>query len=62
MKAGDAAAFMAVKALVDAGVALKGDVILEYVVGELQGGVGTVKAVESGVTSLTASSTWSRRT
>ncbi len=50
MKAGDAAAFMAVKTLVDAGVALKGDVILEYVVGELQGGVGTVKAIESGVT------------
>ncbi len=49
MKAGDAAAFMAVKTLVDAGVALKGDVILEYVVGELQGGVGTVKAIESGI-------------
>ena len=49
MKAGDAAAFMAVKTLVDAGVKLKGDVLLEYVVGELQGGVGTVKAIEAGV-------------
>ncbi|MDA7949153.1 MAG: M20/M25/M40 family metallo-hydrolase [Hyphomicrobiaceae bacterium] len=49
MKAGDAAAFMAVKTLVDAGVTLKGDVVLEYVVGELQGGVGTVKAIEDGV-------------
>ena len=49
MKAGDAAAFMAVKTLVDAGVKLKGDVVLEYVVGELQGGVGTVKAIEEGV-------------
>ena len=49
MKAGDAAAFMAVKTLVDAGVRLKGDVVLEYVVGELQGGIGTVKAIEAGV-------------
>ena len=49
MKAGDAAAFMAVKTLGDAGVRLKGDIILEYVVGELQGGVGTVKAIEQGV-------------
>ena len=49
MKAGDAAAFMAVKTLVDAGVRLRGDVILEYVVGELQGGIGTVKAIEAGV-------------
>lgn len=50
MKAGDAAAFMALKSLIDAGVELKGDVILEFVVGELQGGVGTVKAIEEGVT------------
>ena len=49
MKAGDAAAFMAVKTLVDAGVRLKGDVALEYVVGELQGGIGTVEAIETGV-------------
>lgn len=49
MKAGDAAAFVAVKTLSGAGVKLKGDIILEYVVGELQGGVGTVKAIEEGV-------------
>ena len=49
MKSGDAAAFMAVKTLVDAGIRLKGDVILEYVVGELQGGIGTVTAIENGV-------------
>ncbi len=49
MKAGDAAAFMALKTLIDAGVRLKGDVTLEYVVGELQGGIGTVKAIEGGV-------------
>ncbi len=49
MKAGDAAAFCAVKTLVDAGVSLQGDVVLEYVIGELQGGVGTVRAIEDGV-------------
>ena len=35
--------------LTDAGVKLKGDIILEYVVGELQGGIGTVNAIENGV-------------
>ena len=50
MKAGDAAYFCAVKTLLDAGVKLKGDVVLTYVVGELQGGVGTVAAIEQGVT------------
>jgi len=49
MKSGDAAALMALKTLVSAGVRLKGDVILEYVVGELQGGIGTVTAIEAGV-------------
>jgi acetylornithine deacetylase len=49
MKAGDAAYFCAVKTLLDAGVKLKGDVILTYVVGELLGGVGTVAAIERGV-------------
>ncbi|MEP6702320.1 MAG: M20/M25/M40 family metallo-hydrolase, partial [Betaproteobacteria bacterium] len=49
MKAGDAAYFCAVKTLLEAGVKLKGDVILTYVVGELQGGVGTVAAIEQGV-------------
>lgn len=48
MKAGDAAYFCAVKTLVDAGVQLRGDVVLTYVVGELQGGVGTVAAIRQG--------------
>ncbi|MFP8966111.1 M20 family metallopeptidase [Pokkaliibacter sp. CJK22405] len=49
MKAGDAAYFCAVKTLRDAGIRLKGDVILTYVVGELQGGIGTIAAIEQGV-------------
>ena len=49
MKAGDAASYCAVKTLLDAGVKLKGDVILTYVVGELQGGVGTVAAIRNGI-------------
>ncbi|SAL85306.1 acetylornithine deacetylase [Caballeronia arvi] len=49
MKAGDAAYFCAVKTLLKAGVRLKGDVILTYVVGELQGGIGTLAAVNQGV-------------
>ena len=49
MKAGDAAYFCATKSLIDAGVKLKGDVILSFVVGELQGGVGTVAAIEQGL-------------
>ncbi|MCW3476066.1 M20 family metallopeptidase [Limobrevibacterium gyesilva] len=49
MKAGDAAYFCAVKTLIDAGVKLRGDVILTYVVGELQGGVGTLALIRQGV-------------
>jgi acetylornithine deacetylase len=49
MKAGDAAYFWAVKTLVDAGVKLAGDVILSFVVGELQGGVGTLAMLRHGV-------------
>lgn len=49
MKAGDAAYFCAVKTLVDAGVKLRGDVILTFVVGELQGGVGTVAFIDQGL-------------
>ncbi|MFM2482416.1 M20 family metallopeptidase [Celerinatantimonas sp. YJH-8] len=49
MKAGDAAYFCAVKTLMDAGFKLKGDVILTYVVGELQGGIGTIAAIEHGI-------------
>jgi acetylornithine deacetylase len=49
MKAGDAASFCAVKTLIDSGVRLKGDVVMTYVVGELQGGVGTLAAIRQGV-------------
>ena len=48
MKSGDAAYFCAVKTLIDAGVKLRGDVLLTYVVGELQGGVGTVAMIKQG--------------
>lgn len=49
MKAGDAAYFCAVRTLVEAGVKLKGDVILTYVIGELQGGVGTLALMKQGL-------------
>lgn len=49
MKAGDAAYFCALRTLVEAGVRLKGDVVLSYVVGELQGGVGTAALIEEGL-------------
>jgi len=48
MKSGDAAYFCALKTLIDAGVKLRGDVILTYVVGELQGGIGTVSLIKQG--------------
>jgi len=49
MKAGDAAYFCAVRTLIEAGVRLKGDVILTFVVGELQGGIGTLALIEQGL-------------
>lgn len=49
MKAGDAAYFCALRTLKQAGLRLKGDVILTYVVGELQGGVGTLALIDQGV-------------
>jgi len=49
MKAGDAAYFCAVRTLVEAGLIPAGDVVLTYVVGELQGGIGTVAAIEQGI-------------
>ena len=49
MKPGDAASFCALRAIVENGIRLGGDVILTYVVGELQGGIGTVKAIENGI-------------
>ncbi|MFI4996417.1 MAG: M20 family metallopeptidase [Hyphomicrobiales bacterium] len=49
MKAGDAAYFCALRTLIEAGVRLKGDVILTFVVGELQGGVGTLAFIDKGL-------------
>lgn len=49
MKAGDASYLCAVRTLIENGVRLKGDVILTFVIGELQGGIGTYKMVESGL-------------
>ena len=49
MKAGDAASFCAVRTLIERGVRLRGDVVLTYVIGELQGGIGTMKAIDEGV-------------
>ena len=49
MKAGDAAAFCAVRTLVEQGVRLRGDVVLTFVIGELQGGIGTIKAIDEGI-------------
>ncbi|WP_394700806.1 M20 family metallopeptidase [uncultured Cohaesibacter sp.] len=49
MKAGDMASLCAVKTLIDNGRRLKGDVILTYVIGELQGGIGTLAAVNAGL-------------
>ena len=49
MKAGDAAYLCAVRTLVEAGVKLRGDVILTFVVGELQGGVGTKALMDQGL-------------
>ena len=49
MKAGNAASLCAVLRLIQSGIRLKGDVILTYVVGELQGGIGTLSAVKRGI-------------
>ncbi|KAL3461631.1 hypothetical protein BJX64DRAFT_289044 [Aspergillus heterothallicus] len=48
MKSGCAAYYCAVKALKQAGWKPRGSVILTYVVGELQGGVGSIAAIEQG--------------
>jgi acetylornithine deacetylase len=49
MKAGDAAYFCAIRTLIECGVKLKGDIILTFVVGELQGGVGTKALMDQGL-------------
>ena len=50
MKGGVASMISAAEAIRKSGVGLKGDIVVACVVGELQGGVGTVHALESGVT------------
>lgn len=49
MKASDAAFLAAVGAIVEKGASLRGDVIVSLVVGELQGGIGTVKMLSEGL-------------
>jgi len=49
MKGGDTALLMAVQAIKKAGISLRGDVILSLVVGELQGGIGTLRMLDHGV-------------
>ncbi|MFZ5968355.1 MAG: peptidase [Bacillota bacterium] len=48
MKGGLIANVMAVKAIIDSGIKLKGDVIIESVVGEETGGGGTLSAISRG--------------
>ncbi len=50
MKGGVASMISAAEAIRKSGVELKGDIVVACVVGELQGGVGTVHALKSGVT------------
>jgi acetylornithine deacetylase len=49
MKAADAAYVAAMQAVRRTGIQLRGDVVLAFVVGELQGGVGTVHLLRQGV-------------
>jgi acetylornithine deacetylase len=49
MKGGDAAMIMAAEAIRRSGVRLAGDLVIACVVGELQGGVGTVHLLRSGL-------------
>lgn len=49
MKAADAAYIAAIRGLKRAGVALAGDIVVEYVAGELEGGKGTQHAIRTGV-------------
>ncbi|MFD7500197.1 M20 family metallopeptidase [Streptomyces sp. NPDC059850] len=49
MKAGCASYLVAVEELLRSTTRLRGDIILTFVVGELQGGIGTLRAIESGL-------------
>src|SRR5689334_771619 len=49
MKSADCGYLAAVQAIKQSGLRLKGDLIIEYVVGELEGGKGTLAAIRHGV-------------
>ncbi|MFN8060910.1 MAG: M20/M25/M40 family metallo-hydrolase [Vicinamibacterales bacterium] len=49
MKASCAAMYGTARAIVKSGTKLRGDLVLAFVVGELQGGVGTLKLIQEGV-------------
>jgi acetylornithine deacetylase len=49
MKGGDAAMISAAESIRAAGITLPGDILIALVVGELQGGVGTVHMLERGI-------------
>ncbi|MFJ4268674.1 M20 family metallopeptidase [Paenarthrobacter nicotinovorans] len=49
MKAGDTAMITAAEAIRTSGVRLRGDLVIACVVGELQGGIGTVHLLEQGI-------------
>lgn len=50
MKAGNAAYIGAIEAIVKSGLSIPGEIIVEYVVGELEAGTGTRYAVKQGIT------------
>ena len=50
MKGADAAYVAALQAVRRAGLPIRGDVLFAYVVGEQQGGFGTIKLLERGIT------------
>ena len=49
MQSADGAYLAALEAVVDSGLELRGDVMLQFVVGELQGGLGTKHALRKGL-------------
>lgn len=49
MQSANGAYLEAVEALVNSGRIMKGDIMLQFVVGELQGGLGTKKAIKEGL-------------
>ncbi|WP_134704748.1 M20 family metallopeptidase [Ammoniphilus sp. YIM 78166] len=51
MKASDAAFIAAVRGVIESGIQLKGDVTVGLVIGELQGGIGTLHLLDSGIRS-----------